>query len=205
MHRNGMDDDIVGKEGVRLGRQFRFSLKPARIVALLLLPWALAGCFMGGDDALPNVIPWLVVLGGGVAQERIETACGLYKEGYGRSGVILTGTGAIRAARERTVLVRDCGIPDAQIAHWSAPTDTFEELSAVATMLADNPDAQAIVVSDSLHMPRLRYIRDRLGLEDRMYLRQSRLGGKYDPAYLAKVVVFWFREPLAYVYYRLRY
>ena len=72
-------------------------------------------------------------------------------------------------------------------------------------MLAVNPGAQAIVVSDTLHMPRLRYLRDRLALNGRVYFRQSRLGWRPDPVYLLRVVVFWFREPLAYVFYRLRY
>jgi len=75
----------------------------------------------------------------------------------------------------------------------------------VATVLSANPGAQAIVVSDSLHMPGLRYVRDRLVLNDRVYLRQSRLGGKSDLAYLVKVAIFRFREPLAYVSHRLRY
>lgn len=75
----------------------------------------------------------------------------------------------------------------------------------MATMLAANPGTQAIVASDSLHMLRLRYVRVRLALNGRVHLRQSRLGGRSDPAYLVKVVDFWFREPLAYVFYRLRY
>lgn len=54
-------------------------------------------------------------------------------------------------------------------------------------------------------MPKLRYIRDRRALDGQVYLRQSRLGAPSDPFYVLQVVVFWFREPLAYVYYRLRY
>jgi uncharacterized SAM-binding protein YcdF (DUF218 family) len=200
-----MNDDCVSEEGVRLGRQVRFRLTPARIIALLLLPWAFAGCFMEGDDALPHVVPWLVVLGGGVGHERIDAACSLYKEGHGRSGVILTGRSMMRGARETAALMRDCAIPGDRIQNWPAPSDSFEEMEAVRTLLSDHPGMRAIVVSDSLHMPRLRYIRDRLALEDRVYLRQSRLGGRYDLVYLSKVAVFWFREPLAYVYYRLRY
>jgi hypothetical protein len=42
-------------------------------------------------------------------------------------------------------------------------------------------------------------------LNGQVLFRQSRLGGRFDPAYLFGVVVFWFREPLAYVFYRLRY
>jgi hypothetical protein len=35
------------------------------IGAPLLTAWALAGCFMEGEDELEGAIPWLVVLGGG--------------------------------------------------------------------------------------------------------------------------------------------
>ena len=34
-------------------------------VVALLLVWALAGCFMDGEDELDQTVPWLVVLGGG--------------------------------------------------------------------------------------------------------------------------------------------
>jgi uncharacterized SAM-binding protein YcdF (DUF218 family) len=88
---------------------------------------------------------------------------------------------------------------------WSETADTFEEVSALATMLDARPGMEAIIVSDSLHMPRLRYVRERLGLNGRVYLRQSRLGGRSDPGYLLRVATFWFREPLAYLYYVLRY
>ena len=63
----------------------------------------------------------------------------------------------------------------------------------------------AIVVSDALHMPRLRYLRDRLSLGDGVVFRHSRLGARSDIAYRYHVMKFWFREPLAYAWYRLRY
>jgi uncharacterized SAM-binding protein YcdF (DUF218 family) len=160
---------------------------------------------MEGEDELEHVVPWLVVLGGGAAEERIDLACQLFSQGHGRQGVVLTGAYTRRIASERAVLVNRCGVPSALLQQLPSPTDSFEELSAVAAMLLANPGAQAIVVSDSLHMPRLRYVRDRLALNGRVYLRQSRLGGRSDPAYLVKVAIFWFREPLAYVFYRLRY
>jgi uncharacterized SAM-binding protein YcdF (DUF218 family) len=178
---------------------------PARIAVLLALAWAVAGFFMDGEDPLPNAVPWLVVLGGGVGAERIDVACRLYSEGHGGQGVVLTGRNAARLARDQRYLVGRCGVPDAALHEWPSATDTFEELSAVATMVSNHAGMQAIVVSDALHMPRLRYIRDRLALNGRVYFRQSHLGGTLDPAYLLKVAVFWFREPLAYVYYRLRY
>ena len=178
---------------------------PAWIAVPLLTTWALAGCFMGGEDELKDVVPWLVVMGGGVAEERLDLACQLFSQGHGRQGVVLTGGYTRRIASERAVLVNRCGVPSALLQQWPSPANSFEELSAVATMLSANPGAQAIVVSDSLHMPRLRYVRERLALGGRVYFRQSRLGGRWDPAYLAKVAVFWFREPVAYVFYRLRY
>jgi uncharacterized SAM-binding protein YcdF (DUF218 family) len=172
---------------------------------LLLTIWAVAGFFMGGEDELSHEVPWLVVLGGGVEEERIHLACKLFSEGNGRQRVVLTGHYTRRLASQRAILVNQCGVPSALLYQLPSPTNTFEELSAVGTMLSETPGSQAIVVSDSLHMPRLRYVRQRLALNGRVYLRQSHLGGRWDPAYLAKVAVFWFREPVAYVFYRLRY
>jgi uncharacterized SAM-binding protein YcdF (DUF218 family) len=119
--------------------------------------------------------------------------------------VVLTGGNAARIASDRAALVSGCGVPNALLHQWPTLADSFEEMSAVATMLAANPGTQAIVVSNTLHMPRLRYIRGRLALNGRVHLRQSRLGWRSDPDYLLRVVVFWFREPLAYLFYRLRY
>ena len=178
---------------------------PARIALLLLIPWVLAGFFMEGEDELNERVPWLVVLGGSVEKERVELACQLFSQGHGRQGVVLTGGNSARNASDRTILVSRCGVPDELLQQWPTTADSFEELTAVRTMLSANPGTRAIVVSDSLHMPRLRYIRERLALSGRVYFRQSRLGGRRDPAYLIRVVVFWFREPLAYVFYLLRY
>jgi uncharacterized SAM-binding protein YcdF (DUF218 family) len=197
------DDDVIEQPGIAASRSVW--VWPTRIAVVLVTLWALAGYFMEGEDKLKDVVPWLVVLGGGVAEERLDLACQLFSQGHGRQGVVLTGGYTRRIASERAVLVNRCGVPSALLQQWASPANSFEELSAVATMLSANPGAQAIVVSDSLHMPRLRYIRERLALNDRVYLRQSRLGGRSDPAYLLRVVVFWFREPLAYVYYVLRY
>jgi uncharacterized SAM-binding protein YcdF (DUF218 family) len=197
------DDAVVEQPGIAASRSVW--VWPARIAVLLLTPWALAGYFMEGEDELEHIVPWLVVLGGGVAEERVDLACQLFSQGHGHHGVVLTGGNARRIASERAALVNRCGVPSALLHQWPTTADTFEELSAVATMLSAYPGTQAIVVSDSLHMPRLMYVRDRLALNGRVYLRQSRLGGRSDPAYLVKVVVFWLREPLAYVFYRLRY
>lgn len=198
-----MDDDVVETPGALVSRPLWGW--PKAIAVLLLTGWGLAGFFMEGEDGLEHVVPWLVVLGGGVAGERLDLACKLFAQGHGHQGVVLTGGNPARGVSDRAALLRRCGVLGALLHEWPTTANTFEELSAVATMLSGNPDTQAIVVSDALHMPRLRYVRDRLALNGRVYLRQSRLGGRLDPAYLMKVVVFWFREPLAYVFYRLRY
>jgi len=159
---------------------------------------------MDGEDKLEHPVSWLVVLGGSVGQERVDLACDLFAQGHGRQGIVLTGTKGRRAAAEHDALIR-CGVPEVLVHRWSETADTFEEVSALATMLDARPGIEAIIVSDSLHMPRLRYVRERLGLNGRVYLRQSRLGGRSDPGYLLRVATFWFREPLAYLYYVLRY
>ncbi len=178
---------------------------PARAFVLLLIPWALAGFFMEGEDKLNDSVSWLIVLGGGVARERVTLACQLFLQGNGRQGVILTGGNPARNASDRAMLVNACGVPVGLLRLWSTTANSFEEMAAVATLLSTHPGTRAIVVSDSLHMPRLRYIRARLALNGRVYFRQSRLGGRWDLAYLIRVVIFWFREPLAYAYYVLRY
>jgi uncharacterized SAM-binding protein YcdF (DUF218 family) len=198
-----MDDDAFAKPGTAASRRVWVWL--ASIGVLLLTAWGLGGCFMEGEDELEGVVPWLVVLGGGVAGERLHLACQLFAQGHGHQGVVLTGGNVERFTPDRAALIRGCGIPGALLHRWPTLADSFEELSAVATIVSAEPGARAIVVSDALHMPRLRYLRGRLGLNGRVYLRQSRLGGRLDPDYLFRVVIFWFREPLAYVFYRLRY
>jgi uncharacterized SAM-binding protein YcdF (DUF218 family) len=198
-----MNDDVVEKAGVAASRPGW--VWPTGIGVLLLTAWVLAGYFMEGEDELEHVVPWLVVLGGGVAGERLDLACQLFSQGHGHQGVVLTGGNAARIASDRAVLVSRCGVPSALLHDWPNTANSFEEMAAVAVMLRANPGTQAVVVSNSLHMPRLRYLRDRLALNGWVYLRQSRLDGRLDPAYLLKVVFFWFREPMAYVFYRLRY
>lgn len=171
----------------------------------LLVAWAFAGCFMEGEDQLDQAVPWLVVLGGGVAGERLQLACQLFAQGHGRLGVVLTGDNAESFVPDRAVFLRRCGIPDVLLKHWTTTANTYEEMSAVRQFLATMPGVHAIVVSDALHMPRLRFLRDKLALNGQVFFRQSRLGGRFDTDYLFRVAQFWFREPLAYVFYRLRY
>ncbi|HEX4883876.1 MAG TPA: ElyC/SanA/YdcF family protein [Casimicrobiaceae bacterium] len=170
----------------------------------LLVAWASAGVLMEGEDDVVAVVPWLVVLGGGVATERAQLACSLYAGGHGRQGVVVTG-GASRRGGDRVAFLAACGVPRALVLRWSDAANSFEEMNGVAALLADHPGAQAIVVSDALHMPRLRYLRDRLALRDRVFLRQCRIERTTDPQALLAALVFWFREPLAYAWYRLRY
>lgn len=174
-------------------------------VVSLLVAWATAGIFMEGEDVLDQTVPYLVVLGGGAAGERDQLACQLFSQGHGRQGIVLTGGNIEYFVPDRAAFLRHCGIPDLLLKRWPDTADTYQEMSAVRRFLATMPGEHAIVVSDALHMPRLRFLRDKLALNGQVLFRQSRLGGRFDPAYLFGVVVFWFREPLAYVFYRLRY
>ncbi len=160
---------------------------------------------MDGEDELEHVIPWIVVLGGDVAGERLQLACQLFSQGHGRQGVVLTGGNVERFVPDRVAYLKRCGVPETLLSNWPTTANSFEEVSAVAKTLAAKPGLQAIVVSDALHMPRLRYLRNMLALNGRVFFRQSRRGWRPDPNYLSSIVVFWFREPLAYVFYRLRY
>ena len=160
---------------------------------------------MEGEDQLDQTVPYLVVLGGGVAGERDLLACQLFAQGHGYAGVVLTGGNSEAFVPDRAVVLRRCGIPEELQEQWPDTANTYEEMSAVGVFLASRVGMRAIVVSDALHMPRLHYLRDKLALNGHVFFRQSRLGGRYDKDYLLCVFAFWFREPLAYVYYRLRY
>ena len=197
-----MKDDVVENADLAASRPVWAWLK--NIGALLLAAWVVAGCFMEGEDNLDHVVPWLIVLGGGMATERLDLACQLFAQDHGHQGVVLTGGSLRRIARDTALLSR-CGIPSALVHHWSDTVNSFEEMTAVAAMLKFNPATEVVVVSNSLHMPRLRYLRDRLALNGRVYLRECPLTWKPDPAYLLQVAFFWLREPLAYVFYRWRY
>lgn len=107
--------------------------------------------------------------------------------------------------QDRLAFVRRCGVPEVLLRQWPNTANSYQEIRAVGDALLADPSLRAIVVSDALHMPRLRFLRDKFALGGRMILQESRLGGRYDPEYCLQVMVFWFREPLAYVYYRLKY
>ena len=176
-----------------------------RIGLGLLIAWSAVGLFMDGENVLDKPVAWLVALGGGIAGERLQVACRLLAQGHGHQGVVLTGGNLEGFVTDRDAFIEQCGIPKALIRHWSNPTNTLQEISELKYFLASRPGSKAIVVSDSLHMPRLRYLRDRFALQGLVYFRQSKLGGRLDMEYVLAVVKFWFREPLAYGYYRIIY
>ena len=177
----------------------------SRVFVGVLLVWAVAGFFMGGEDELQQPVPWLVVLGGGIAGERLELGCRLFSQGHGYQGVVLTGGNLEGFVPDRAAFLRHCGLPNVLLKRWPATDNSYQEMSAVRQFLVAMPSVQAIVVSDALHMPRLRYLREKFALNGRVYFRQSNLGGRLEINYLFAVVRFWFREPLAYVFYRVCY
>lgn len=174
-------------------------------VGAALCIWATAGFFMGGEDELEGHIPLLVVLGGGFWGDREELTCKLFAQGQGWQGVVLTGGNFLTFLGNRKAIIQDCGIPASILQEWPDTANTYQEMVALADMLATNPGMQAVVVSNPLHMPRLRFLRDRLELNDKVFFRASPLDGHWDYDYLSSVVRFWFTEPLAYLVYRFKY
>ena len=184
----------------------RYSWRYLCLACLVLFGcWALAGLFMEGEDGLEKIIPLIVVLGGGVAGERLTVACELFQRAHGRAGVVLTGGNQERFVPDRAEFMKQCGVPDLLLKQWPNTANSFQEMEAIGRELAGDSKSVAIVVSDALHMPRLRYLRGRFGLLGAVYFRQSRLSRRFDLDYAFRGFVFWFREPLAYVYYRMRY
>lgn len=160
---------------------------------------------MDGEDEATQTVDLIVVLGGGLAGERLQLACKLFEEGHGRKGVVLTGRNVETLVLDRARFIEGCGVPKDDLRQWPEVANSYQEMVAVKAALKRDGLNKAIIVSDALHMPRLRYLRDRLSLGDGVVFRHSRLGGRSDIVYFYHVLKFWFREPLAYAWYRLRY
>jgi uncharacterized SAM-binding protein YcdF (DUF218 family) len=167
--------------------------------------WASAGFFMQGQDEVIQPVPLVVVLGGGLAGARLQVACELFLLGNGRDGVVVTGGNHERFVPDKTLFLNNCGIPLASMIHWPDTANSYDEMLRVSAVLLSDGNSKAIVVSDSLHMPRLRYLREIFELQHRVYFRQSILEAKLNADYFFPILVFWFREPLAYMYYRFKY
>ena len=171
----------------------------------IIVLWGMAGFFMDGEDEVTETVDLIVVLGGGLAGERLQLACRLVAQGHGQKGVILTGRNVETLVADRAGFVEGCGVPKGVLGQWPEVANSYQEMLAVKAALQRDGLNKAIIVSDALHMPRLRYLRDRLSLGDSVVFQPSRLGVRSDIVYRYHVMKFWFREPLAYAWYRLRY
>ena len=160
---------------------------------------------MDGEDEATQTVDLIVVLGGGLAGERLQLACKLFEQGHGQKGVVLTGHNVETLVVDRARFIEGCGVPKGVLRQWPEVANSYQEMLAVKAALERDGFISAIIVSDALHMPRLRFLRDRLSLGDGVVLRHSRLGQRTDAVYRYHVMKFWFREPLAYAWYRLRY
>ena len=171
----------------------------------IIVLWGMAGFFMDGEDEVTQTADLIVVLGGGLAGERLQLACKLFAQGHGQKGVILTGRNVETLVVDRARFIAGCGVPAGVLRQWPEVANSYQEMLAVKAALKHDGLNSAIVVSDALHMPRLKYLRERLSLGDGVVFRHSRLGGRSDIVYFFHVMKFWFREPLAFAWYRLRY
>lgn len=180
-------------------------LKLLVVASSIIVLWGMAGFFMDGEDEVTETVELIVVLGGGLAGERLQLACKLFEQGHGHKGVILTGRNRETFVADRVKFIEGCGVPKGVLREWPEVANSFQEMLAVKEALKRDGLNSAIIVSDALHMPRLRYLRDRLSLGDSVVFQRSRLGVRSDIVYRYHVMKFWFREPLAYAWYRLRY
>jgi hypothetical protein len=98
-----MNDDVVERPGIAASRPVWGW--PTRIAELVLTPWALAGFFRKSEDQLNHAVPWLVVLGGGVAEGRLDLAYRLFAQVHDRQGVVLTGCYTRGIVSDRAALV----------------------------------------------------------------------------------------------------
>ena len=180
-------------------------LKLLVVASSIIVLWGMAGFFMDGEDEVTETVELIVVLGGGLAGERLQLACKLFEQGHGHKGVILTGRNRETFVADRVKFIEGCGVPKGVLREWPEVANSYQEMLAVKAALKRDGLNSSIIVSDALHMPRLRYLRDRLSLGGSVVFQHSRLGERSDIAYFYHVLKFWFREPLAYAWYRLRY
>lgn len=182
----------------------RFWLLLAMLIPSAIAGWVLAGSQMSGEDPAQSG-SLLVVLGGGVEGNRERLACDIWAAGLVAGPVILTGGSLVDSIGDRARFLDRCGIPAARIRKWEEPSNTYEEMRSLQAYLSTPGMGKAIVVSDAPHMPRLRFLRKALGLEGRVVFRESRLAVGPNAVSILRAVMFWTREPAAYLYYRLKY
>lgn len=161
--------------------------------------WALLdkGDLVGGSSQ------YVVVLGGGLSGERTRAACDLFKQGHGFKGVVLTGGNSETFVADRVAFAVECGIDRSLLIEWPETRNSQEEIVAVRDLVRVDREASVVVVSDFLHLPRLRFLHSQLGLGDRVQFAPSVIGGRYGFVTILKFLVFCFREPVAYFYSRL--
>ncbi|MBI5373874.1 MAG: YdcF family protein [Candidatus Schekmanbacteria bacterium] len=159
---------------------------------------------MSGEDPIEKADA-MVILGGGSGGEREEKACEIYSAGYVKGKVILTGGNREDFISDRQAFMKNCGVPARDISVWQQDKNTYEEMLSVKNFIQSEKIKKVIVVSDAPHMPRLRYLKKVLELEENVILQESTL--VYYPTVFRTTVMlsFWYREPLAYLYYRIRY
>lgn len=154
-------------------------------------------------DPIDGFFPYIVVLGGGLSGERTNAACALFKQGHGSKGVILTGGNSETFVADRKALALECGVEESLLIEWLDTKNSQEEVVAIRDFVRVDGDLSVIVVSDFLHFPRLRFLRDRFDLDERVRFAPSVIGDRHDLVYMLRVLFFCFREPVAYFYSRL--
>lgn len=145
----------------------------ALLVWSVALAWSIAAYARQHDPAPADVA---IVLGaavwGGqpspVFAARIDHAVTLYQRGHIRRVIFTGGIGAGEQYAEAEVARRyavRAGVPDSQIAVETRSRVTYTNLSEAQALLASEPPARVLVVSDPLHMRRAVTMARDLGLD----------------------------------------
>ena len=106
-------------------------LKILAAVSSIIVLWGMAGFFMDGEDEATQTADLIVVLGGGLAGERLQLACKLFAQGHGRKGVVLTGRNVETLVVDRARFIEGCGVPKGVLRHWSEVANSYQEMVAV--------------------------------------------------------------------------
>ena len=101
----------------------------------IIVLWGVAGFFMDGEDEVTQAADLIVVLGGGLAGERLQLACQLFQQGHGQKGVILTGGNVETLVVDRARLIAGCGVPKDVIWQWPEAANSYQEMLAVREAL----------------------------------------------------------------------
>ncbi len=146
------------------------------LLAIGYLGWSLASVVLGASADEPPEGEAIVVLGAAqydglpspALDQRLQRAHALWEEGVAPIIVVTGGKhpdDRFTEAAAGSRWLRAQGVPDEALRLEVRSTNSYDQLSATARLLADEGIDSAVLVSHDLHAARLRAIADEVGLE----------------------------------------